>query len=116
MEITIDSCVECKQLHKGNWFKETAYRLQLKQLCFGCDYWLGKVNVSSSHRQVRVAGKCYYIGAESSEDRSGRGFGGRRFLIRFHDGRGEVVTTNLWHNGEIPLLFRDRLPDNAVFI
>ncbi len=115
MEITIDSCVECKQSHKGNWSKDLAYRLQLKQLCFYCDFWLRKLNTSVSHRQVRVKGGCYYIGDEGGGDWAGRGFGGARFHIRFHDGR-EVVTTNLWHNGEIPSLFLDRLSDNAVFI
>jgi hypothetical protein len=44
-----------------------------------------------------------------------RGFGGREFTIAFADGR-TVTTRNLWHQGVIPPSWRDRLPDNAVFV
>lgn len=44
-----------------------------------------------------------------------RGFAGRRFHIRFHDGC-EVTTNDLWYQGPIPPVFRDRLPDNATFV
>jgi len=116
VKITIDSCVECKQPHKGNWSKEHAYRLVEKQLCFNCDFWVGKLNLSHSHRQVRVDGKCYFTGDENDGSQGMRGFGGARFHIRFHEEGREIITSNLWHNGDIPLVFRDRLPDNAIFI
>ncbi len=45
-----------------------------------------------------------------------RGFGGREFRIRFYDGRTDVVTRNLWHQGIIPEHYRALLPDNAEWV
>ena len=44
-----------------------------------------------------------------------RGYGGKGIKIKLHTGE-IIVTNNLWHNGEVPKEFRDRLPDNAEFI
>ena len=44
-----------------------------------------------------------------------RGFSGRKHVIKFFDGR-EIVSTNLWYNGEIPESHRELLPNNAEFI
>ena len=63
---------------------------------------------------VVVDGQCYGIG----DDKPGRpnhckGFGGRKWLVTFHDGR-TVRTDNLWHRGRVPDAFRALLPDNAT--
>ncbi|HRJ96875.1 MAG TPA: hypothetical protein PLL78_09325 [Fimbriimonadaceae bacterium] len=63
-------------------------------------------------------GEAYKIGEEFEENRkpgqkSAKGSGGRRFRIRFSDGR-EVLTTNLWVRGRIPAVLRTLLADNAV--
>ncbi|MCM2285790.1 MAG: hypothetical protein NDI81_13470 [Desulfobacula sp.] len=63
-------------------------------------------------RRVIVAGQHYMMGANTSGP---RGFGGKRFVINFNDGR-TVETCNLWFQGEISRQFRARLPDNARFI
>jgi len=51
---------------------------------------------------------------KSYKDGDFRGFGGKEFKITFKDGR-EMTCNNLWHRGEIPERFLERLPDNAVF-
>jgi len=61
-------------------------------------------------RLVIAAGHAYSIG---SSDDNPRGFGGQRWSIKFHDGR-LVSTCSLWHMGEVPSEWRERLPDNAV--
>lgn len=58
---------------------------------------------------VIANGHAYSIG--SANDRP-RGFGGTRWFIFFNDGR-TVETCSLWHMGDIPARWRDRLPDNA---
>jgi hypothetical protein len=63
---------------------------------------------------ARIDGQHYVI-CDESPDVQLRGFGGDPFEIKFHDGR-VVKTTNLWCQGAIPERFRDRLPDNAVFL
>jgi len=58
-----------------------------------------------------AAGHAYWIGGLNDYP---KGFGGRRWFIRFHSGR-VAVTDSLWHQGLIPDEWRDRLPDNAMF-
>lgn len=72
--------------------------------------------------QVRIEGKLYQIRPSPPQDprlpfpsRSGHGFAGAEFIIRFHDGR-VVRTDNLWSYGPIPEEYRESLPDNAVFV
>jgi len=78
-------------------------------------FWDEKVAVKDKPFSVRVNGSHFIIGPEGEKY---PGFGGQKFHIKFHDGR-EVITTNLWHQGKIPVSYRFRktkLPDNAVFI
>lgn len=77
-----------------------------------CDFWSYFLDNSDMPEHVRVDGQHYYIG--SGIDMS-RGFGGQQFVIEFFDGR-RVETHNLWHNGQIPAGFRERLPDNSRFV
>jgi hypothetical protein len=62
-----------------------------------------------------VAGTHYEIGPVSGGDSRFSGFGGREFNIRFLDGR-EVRSSNLWCQGVIPKVWRERIPDNAEFL
>lgn len=59
---------------------------------------------------VIADGHGYTIG---NEDDYPKGFGGRRWQVTFYDGR-EIITTSLWHMGDIPADWRERLPDNAI--
>jgi len=86
-----------------------------KELCFNCSFWTEVIEEYKKGNKVVIDGHAYVIGNE--EARGGfRGFGGRSFIIEFYDSRQTIVSTNLWHNGEIPKRFRDKLPDNARFI
>jgi hypothetical protein len=77
------------------------------------DYWEMQL-AEEPERRVVVDGVHYRLGEEAFGRGSSRGHGGRRFDIRFRDGR-EVATTNLWRQGVVPPKFREQLPDNAVF-
>lgn len=86
-------------------------------LCFSCYFWLGiafKV-LPDDKNSVRVEGHHYYINPEDigTDVKWCRGHGGRKYIIKFNDGR-EVISTNLWHQGEIPPHFAEILPDNAT--
>ena len=87
-----------------------------KEYCFDCCFWLPKVNarLRQDPTCVVVNGNHYIIG---EEDGSGafRGHGGAKFIIRFKCGR-QVVSHNLWYQGEIPALWRHILTDNATFV
>jgi hypothetical protein len=49
----------------------------------------------------------------ASRDHGMLGFSGRRWIVRFTDGR-TVETNNLWHQGPVPEKFWPRFPVNAV--
>lgn len=111
-------CIECGATEDvSRWMRSCGERLTERQLCFSCDHWTSledRGNGPDKDRVVRFEGVHYIIGPEVGAGPTWmRGLGGARILIRFHDGR-EVVTTNLWCQGNIPERFRSRLPDNAV--
>lgn len=77
-------------------------------------FWLEIIKEKDEH--VIINGICYYLDkAHPMSDSPFRGYGGREFKIKLHTGE-IIVTNNLWHNGEVPKEFRDRLPDNAEFV
>jgi len=101
------NCIICnKEIEKSKY----SNAILCSSECFHIDFWNSKVEIKNDPNSVRENGTQYYIG---TPDGSFKGFGGRRFKITFNDGR-VVKTDCLWHNGEIPDEFKDRLPDNAV--
>jgi hypothetical protein len=96
------------------WIKSAGDEMRKEKLCFTCNYWNGHAKEAASLKSVRAKGIHYWIGNEGSNE-SMRGFSGRRFKIKFKDGR-VVETTNLWYQGEIPEHFKKHLPDNAEFV
>lgn len=90
--------------------------MQERQLCFSCLFWHHRLEEQGKPEVFIARGHRYSIGPEEPKTLLAiRGCAGARQRIRFFDGR-EVETTNLWHQGEIPAHFRERLPDNAEFI
>ncbi|GAA1857208.1 hypothetical protein [Asanoa iriomotensis] len=83
--------------------------------CYTCEFWQEQF---ANPGGLIISGNHYRICAEPPGEKlaafpKGYGCYGVGFLIRRHDGT-EIVTHNLWHQGEIPPgLAR---PDNAVFI
>lgn len=112
-------CKECgKSEDETRWYPETGLRLLKGKLCHNCDFWTEKIALMNDPNHAPKLVRTYdfkhnWIGDENENvSPNSRGFGGRKFKIRFDDGR-EVTTTNLWHQGTIPLHFRDRLLPNA---
>ena len=71
----------------------------------------------TSRKCVRINGSHYLVAPE--DEKGMRGFGGSKFHIRWIEGpfKGqEAITTNLWHQGEIPVFLRSQLPDNAEWV
>ncbi|GAB3823880.1 hypothetical protein GCM10027610_001380 [Dactylosporangium cerinum] len=84
-------------------------------MCSTCDFWQWQFNLPGG---LIINGEHYRIGEEPTADAlnnnpSQFGSYGRRYVIRFLDGR-EVVTHNLWHQGAIPDALRR--PDSAAFV
>jgi len=82
--------------------------------CFQIDFWDDNIKIKDELHIARIKGEQYCIGDEIRSNPF-RGFCGRKFIIRFLNGR-EVISTNLWYNGRIPESHIGLLPDNAEFI
>ena len=105
------NCIICnKEIEKSRF----SHKIICGDKCFKIDFWNDKVKVKDDPRTARISGRHYHISEENSRSPF-KGFGGCKSVIKFFDGR-EVITTNLWHNGEIPESHRGLLPDNAEFI
>jgi hypothetical protein len=111
-------CTKCSSgfRHDPESYLDCAEKvLMVKQhICFTCAFWLGYIQRRDEPGMARIKGVHYVVGDEKASWVV-RGFDGQRFVIRFKDGR--VVTThNLWHQGEIPEVWKSELPDNAEFV
>jgi len=111
------NCGECGERYDPNRLQARVERvLAHNRLCHSCQRWTEIWMDREQPGRVFIEGRSYVIADEDAEPKRGpgRGFGGARYKIAFHDGR-IVVSTNLWSQGEIPAHFRERLPDNATF-
>lgn len=81
------------------------------------DYWERIiVEHTDPYKRVVMQHEHWVIGNRVSwRDRGMAGYGGREWTVFFYDGI-TVHTNNLWHQGVIPPMFRDRLPDNCVLV
>ena len=87
-----------------------------KKLCFSCNIWEARVGEASDPGVIIVDGYWYSDAGDVANPRHGQtlGFAGRRFRGTKFDGT-RIDTNNMWGGGEIPVHFRDRIPDNATF-
>ena len=93
------------------------YFLDNKRVCFSCHFWdetLKRDKTYPPHKVCIIDGVHYVIAPEDSTDPF-RGFGGHKFQIEFFDGT-KVTTTNLWHQGEIPEIWKEKFKNNARFV
>ena len=110
-----EPCRECGSVVQSDYLEPSGSQILEHNICFSCNHWRVKVDIYHSSNQVVIDGDCYYIKQNKDPDVGFSGFGGQLFHIK--KSNGEIVhTNNLWHNGEIPSHFRDRLMDNAEFI
>jgi len=111
-------CRTCGCLTGDGWHQLDGLRLRSEQSCHECDFWRRVVaqRAASPGIFAVVKGCVYQVGPEPApgSERSGLGHGGRRFEIVWRDGR-RVVTTNLWHRGQVSPAFRCVFPDDADF-
>lgn len=112
------NCKICgKEVDAEHYISDVKEAMLEHQMCFGCNFWRERLVEDAElppHRWCMIDGTHYVIGYEDSNDYF-RGFGGREFYIKFNDGT-IITTTNLWCQGEPPLEWKEKFPDNAVFI
>ena len=109
-------CRKCRAVIDFHYSTGTRKKMERNRLCFDCQYWNELAQVANDPRSVRIGGSHYWLGRE--DDTGTRGFGGEHFVLNFTDGRSHrrVETTNLWHQGLIPIRWRRHLRDNCRFL
>lgn len=108
-------CKECEKHENGKWLEHVEKELQERQLCSNCNFWFDIFLKVETPESVVVDGKAYTIGKENISKHAFRGHSGCLFFIRFTGGR-KVISSNLWHRGTVPDIWKDRIPDNAEFV
>lgn len=109
------NCRECGEVLYDRWVEDVKQRVLAEKLCHTCLFWSDYATTASDPTHLVVKGYHYVIAPDQPKGYRGfTGHGGAEFIIKFNDGR-EVVSRNLWAQGNVPAHFRDRLPDNAVF-
>lgn len=112
-------CKECGGVISGNWMGNLDDKLKEKCLCFSCNHWQEIVEDKNNVRRVFVNGTSYwrkdYRKNIRKEDEHVLGFSGSIFKIKMNDGS-EYTTNDMWSTGLIPERFKERLPDNAIFL
>lgn len=103
-------CKECGERQQATYSEPTKSKMVEYELCFHCLFWTEFVWAKDDPKNVRWRHHHYTIGEEDAKGE--RGNYGRKYAVYFQGRR--VITTNLWHQGEIPERFWDRLPDNCV--
>lgn len=112
--------VECPECGKKSMDYQNGYPVR-KDYCFSCNFWTDRVwDMQLNDGNLRfIIDKHMYSTPKMVENRVGgkyAGFGGRKFLIKINDTQEVIETHNLWHQGDVPIHFLDRLPDTATFV
>lgn len=108
-------CCECGGVVASK-NEETQQLMADRKMCSTCLFWIKIVEEKKDRRRIITNNNAYWIRTFGQTDRNGViGFGGRKFDIKMNNG--EIIKTNdLWHQGEIPPHFRNRLKNNAQFV
>jgi hypothetical protein len=113
------TCKVCNNLAKVHFNEAMNNRLIEAETCFNCDFWQEKVmwREQKDPNSFVVNGVHYRVQPDVSYTGLGVGHGGAKFIIKpLDESRAEIVTHNLWCQGDIPAHFRDKLTDNAIFL
>lgn len=93
--------------------------LETFQMCQSCNHWREQNELDKTERgehRYAIINGVHYVLQPHSVAEVFRGFGGRKFNIKFNDGY-ETMCDNLWCQGTIPEgYWRDMMPDNAIYM
>lgn len=122
-------CLECgfenPNINYGGGYRE---QLKERKLCFTCNHWTNYIErtdlltswkVDTERTRIVVNGHAYSFDTNQpfkDKSRGLLGYGGRVWWIYFPSSDTRVKTNDLWHGGEVPEHFRDRIRNNAEFL
>ncbi len=120
-EQTTNKCSKCGKVNYPTGFFECEETIIMnnENVCFQCAFWISRAKKQDDKRNVVIKSdegmEVYWLGANLPLTPCGfRGFGGRKFVIKFKNGRA-LTTTNLWSHGTVPSYSEDLFTVNAEF-
>lgn len=112
------TCVFCGKDEELHWDEVTNKECKEQQYCFYCNFW-SRLDPTKRKTPIRrhivVQSVHYTTAADTNEPSRWKGHGGRLFKIKRADGTIEECS-NLWCQGNIPPIWREKFPDNAEFV
>lgn len=110
-------CRECGDTEDRRFIESVMSKMLERQLCHTCNFWAEWVERKDEPEVARIGGWHYRVHSMTKPGVPAhcKGFGGRLHTVVWDSGW-KATTDDLWGQGEIPAHFRDRLPDNAVFV
>ncbi|WP_158071140.1 hypothetical protein [Streptomyces sp. CB03234] len=119
-------CKLCPSKGNNQEIRGVGTRMAAYRVCSSCDFWLtcwGYAMLGDrdpdGRRVLRIGGRHYLTWTEEQGFPPEIGYAGVevRHYVLLNDPTGAVHATHrLWLMGTIPESFRDRMPDNAVFV
>jgi hypothetical protein len=112
-------CKYCgKEEETDRWIPETKKALENEVCCLSCYHWKEQNNLDKAERGEHgyaIIDGVHYVLCPHTDAEVFRGFGGKKFTIRFNDGY-ETICDNLWCQGEVAEVWKDVMPNNAIFV
>lgn len=95
------------------------YDLEEHQMCQRCNHWREQHELDKTKRGEHgyaIFEGTHYVLLPHTDAEVFKGFGGRKFTVKFNDGY-ETVCDNMWCQGDIPEgYWREQMPDNVVYM
>lgn len=110
VEVTEEQAIALDKLEEVNEFDAYFWAEKVK--------WLNNGDLTDDNQKVvRYNNYHYVIGPEAEGSFPWRGCGGAKHIAEFTTGHrkgSKVISTNIWHQGDIPELLKDILKDNGI--
>jgi hypothetical protein len=111
-EINKEPCKICGNIVRGGY--QNANDFIHDGICFSCDHWRNIEKTLEDPNRIIVNGTCYMMREETKS--YFKGHGGHEFKVQKFGSEEIIKCTNLWCQGDIPIVWRERLKDNAKFV
>lgn len=113
-DLTCSCCGKPVELDEFDIRYPLVQRMKQERVCFICSFWKDKIENPPANREI-INGEHYVFHEWVLKKEHFLGFGGKPMYILKED-KTVKKSNNVWHQGEIPLHFREQLPDTAKFI
>jgi hypothetical protein len=110
-----ERCRICGDYVSAHFIEPLNSELIKENICFECHHWSRIEKTLSDKRRFIIDNNSYWQ-ENDNPNAAFQGHGGSLFRIKRFDSDDIIPTRNLWHQGEIPEHWRERIPNNAIFI